>query len=60
MDKDYGLNCIDIPHRLVTSFIYELPFGEGRTFNPDGIVGAIARDWSVNGILTLSGVARLR
>jgi hypothetical protein len=54
MEKDYGLLAFDIPHRLVTSFIYELPFGEGRTFQPQGALGAIARDWSVNGILTLS------
>jgi hypothetical protein len=54
MDKDYGLLAFDIPHRFVTSFIYELPFGDGRTFNPEGFVGVLARDWSVNGILTLS------
>ena len=40
MDKDYGLLAFDIPHRLVTSFIYELP--------------GYAKGWSVNGILTLS------
>ena len=40
MDKDYGLLAFDIPHRLVTSFIYELP--------------SFMRGWSVNGILTLS------
>ena len=55
MEKDYGLLAFDIQHRLVTSFIYELPFGDGRTFQPAGALGAIARDWSVNGILTLSG-----
>jgi hypothetical protein len=44
MSRDYGLLAFDIPHRLVTSFIYELPFGD----NP------IGRGWSVNGILTLS------
>jgi hypothetical protein len=54
MDKDYGLLAFDIPHRLVTSFIYELPVGEGRRFNPGGVAGAIAGGWSVNGILTLS------
>ena len=36
MEKDYGLLAFDIPHRLVTSFIYELPFGDGRRFQPDG------------------------
>ncbi len=54
MDKDYGLLAFDIPQRLVTSFIYELPVGEGRRFNPAGVAGAIAGGWSVNGILTLS------
>jgi Carboxypeptidase regulatory-like domain/TonB dependent receptor-like, beta-barrel len=54
MEKDYGLLAFDIPQRLVTSFIYELPFGPGRKFEPDGVAGAIARGWSVNGILTLS------
>ncbi|HYB94723.1 MAG TPA: TonB-dependent receptor [Vicinamibacterales bacterium] len=43
MEKDYGRLAFDIPHRLVTSFIYQLPFEN-----------AFARDWSVNGILTLS------
>ncbi|MEO8678739.1 MAG: TonB-dependent receptor [Vicinamibacterales bacterium] len=54
MDKDYGLLAFDIPQRLVTSFIYELPFGPGRKFEPSGVAGAIANGWSVNGILTLS------
>lgn len=54
MEKDYGLLAFDIPHRLVTSFIYELPFGEGRSFDPGGVAGAIVSGWSVNGILTLS------
>lgn len=54
MEKDYGLLAFDIPHRLVTSFIYELPFGPGRRFATDGAAGAIFGGWSVNGILTLS------
>jgi hypothetical protein len=51
---DYGPLSIDIRKRLVTSFIYELPIGSGRAVQPKGVVGAIARDWNVNGILTLS------
>lgn len=54
MEKDYGLLAFDIPQRLVTSFIYELPFGLGRRFEPSGAAGAILGGWSVNGILTLS------
>lgn len=54
MAADYGPLPFDVPHRLVTSFIYELPFGPGRRVTTTGVLGAIARDWSVNGILTLS------
>jgi hypothetical protein len=54
MEKDYGLLAFDIPQRLVTSFIYELPFGPGRKFESGGALGAIVGGWSVNGILTLS------
>jgi Carboxypeptidase regulatory-like domain/TonB dependent receptor len=54
MAADYGPLPFDVPQRLVTSFIYELPWGVGRTFEPSGALGAIVRDWSVNGILTLS------
>jgi hypothetical protein len=50
MDKDYGPLAFDIPHRFVTSFIYELPAGRGRHFEPKGIAGAIVSDWVVNGI----------
>ena len=51
---DYGPLSIDIRKRFVTSFIYELPVGNGRAVQPRGIVGALARDWNVNGILTIS------
>ncbi|MEZ5284652.1 MAG: TonB-dependent receptor [Vicinamibacterales bacterium] len=54
MAADYGPLPFDVPHRLVTSFIYELPVGTGRAFEPSGVLGAITRDWSVNGILSLN------
>jgi hypothetical protein len=54
MGLDYGPLAFDIPHRFVTSFIYELPWGRGRRSQPDGVLGAITSDWVVNGILTLS------
>lgn len=53
-ERDYGPLPFDVPRRLVTSFIYELPVGADRPFNPGGVLGAIAGNWSVNGILTLS------
>ena len=53
-DRDYGPLAFDVPRRSVTSFIYELPVGGGRRFNPGGALGAIVSNWAVNGILTLS------
>jgi hypothetical protein len=54
ISKDYGPLPYDIPRQWTTSFIYELPVGSGRHFTPGGIVGALASNWSVNGILTLA------
>jgi len=51
---DYGPLSIDIRRRFVTSFIYELPIGSGRAKQPGGVVGALASNWNVNGILTIS------
>ncbi len=54
VSSEYGRADFDIPKRFTLSFIYELPFGQGRSNELDGIGGAILNDWSVNGILTLS------
>jgi hypothetical protein len=54
MGRDYGPLAFDIPHRFVTSFIYELPWGRGRRLQPGGALGVVASDWVVNGILSLN------
>jgi hypothetical protein len=54
MARDYGPLAFDVPHRLVTSFIYELPWGRGRRSQPAGALGVLANDWVVNGILSLN------
>ena len=40
----------DVPHRVTTSVVYELPFGKGRTFasNAGGWVNGLIGGWSVN------------
>ena len=43
----------DVRHVFVQSYIYELPFGKGKSFANSGLVAAIAGGWQVNGILTL-------
>jgi hypothetical protein len=47
------LSTGDIPNVFVTSFTYELPFGRGKQFNPERVVGAIVRDWELSGVVTL-------
>ena len=53
IETDYGPLAFDVPKRFVASFIYELPWGGGRRFEPSGVLGAVASDWNVNGIVTL-------
>jgi hypothetical protein len=45
----------DIPHRLVLSALFEVPFGRGRRFGASApaIVDAIAGGWQINGIVTV-------
>jgi hypothetical protein len=51
---DRGLSTIDIAHRFVISYLYELPFGKGRKFgaNAPGLLDAIIGGWQFNGIST--------
>jgi hypothetical protein len=45
----------DIPHRIVMSALYELPFGRGRRFGSrtNAWLDAIAGGWQINGIVTV-------
>lgn len=48
-----GLSDYDVPHRLVVSSVFDLPFGKGRKYqlsNP--VAAAIAAGWQLTGILT--------
>jgi hypothetical protein len=41
----------DVPHALVLSYVYELPFGPGKRFiNKGGAVGKVIGGWQVSGI----------
>jgi hypothetical protein len=50
--SDRSISSQDITHRLVTSFVYDLPFGRGRTFGRDlnGPANWILGGWQFNGI----------
>ena len=51
LERDYSTG--DIPHVLVTSAVWDLPFGPDRRITPSGIVGALVNDWTLSGVLTL-------
>ena len=52
--RDHGLSDFDVDHRLVGSFVYNLPFGQGEKFAGEstGVKNAIVGGWQVNGIYT--------
>lgn len=50
-----SIEPIDISRRLVTSFVYELPFGKGRRFLTNGVASAILGGWQLNGIYEARG-----
>ncbi len=48
---DKGLSDFDVRHRVVTSFLYELPFFKKQP----GAMRTLLGGWQINGILTLQG-----
>ena len=50
-DRDYSTG--DIPHYFGASIVWDLPIGAGRATNPGGVLGALARDWTVASVMTL-------
>jgi hypothetical protein len=55
LERDYSTG--DIPHVLVASAVWDLPFGTSRPRSASGVVGALVNDWTITGVLTLqSGV----
>jgi hypothetical protein len=51
LERDYSTG--DIPHVFVASAVWEIPVGRGRAHQLTGIVGALANDWALSGIVTL-------
>ncbi len=48
---DRGLAPQDIRHRLVLSYIYQIPFGRGRPYlNQSRLADAVLGEWQINGI----------
>ena len=43
------LSLSDLPHRFVASYLYELPFGEGKKFGKSGLLKHLAGGWQLGG-----------
>ncbi len=46
-----SISAADVNRRLVTNFVWELPFGRGKRFLSHGIGGMILGNWQASGIL---------
>ncbi len=53
---EYGNSDFDVRHRFVISYIYQLPFGNGKRFGGDatGLKNQIIGNWQIAGITTAS------
>ncbi|MGH9661435.1 MAG: carboxypeptidase regulatory-like domain-containing protein [Bryobacteraceae bacterium] len=61
-DPDYSrtIEPNDIPRRLVLSYIYDLPFGKGKRFGSQGLLGNIIGNWQIGGITVFQSGTPLR
>lgn len=51
---DKSLSALDIAHRLVFNYQYELPFGKGKALlNRGGWVNQVLGGWNINGVTTM-------
>ena len=53
LKNEKGVGALDVPHVFVSSFGYELPFGQGkRMLSGKGALNYIFGGWQINGIFT--------
>ena len=53
-NQNYGNADFDVRQRFVFSYVYDLPFGRGRTFakNSSGVVNQIVGNWQMTGVFS--------
>jgi hypothetical protein len=52
---DKGHSSFDVPHRLVFSYVWELPFGKGKRFGGGGpMLDKVVGGWQFSGINSFS------
>lgn len=47
-----AVSALDIPHRFVAGYTWELPFGAGRQFVKEGWASKLVGGWQIEGITT--------
>ncbi len=54
LEADYGTSAYDEPFNNTTSFVYQLPFGQGQKWMGDanGAVRGAGGGWTISGIIT--------
>lgn len=50
--SEYGQSDFDVRHRFVMNWVWELPFGRGRSYLREGFVGTFLEGWQISGIAT--------
>ena len=53
MKAERGISLANIPTRLVIAGIYDLPFGQGRTFLQKGLPSMLLGGWQMGGIFSI-------
>jgi outer membrane receptor protein involved in Fe transport len=53
LNEERGNSDYDIRHRFVLNYIYEMPFGKGKGFLSNGVIGKIFEGWQFSGIATV-------
>jgi hypothetical protein len=56
LKAERSLASFDVPHRLILSYILELPFGRGRRYltNATGVAGNLVSGWTTSGASTFA------
>jgi outer membrane receptor protein involved in Fe transport len=54
MSGERGLSQFNVGRRFVGSYLYELPFGQGKSLLSQGVISRIVGGWQLSGIFTLA------
>ncbi|HVW87688.1 MAG TPA: TonB-dependent receptor [Bryobacteraceae bacterium] len=55
--QERAVSGFDVAHRLIVSYVYDLPFGKGKQFlaGVHGVTDKLVSGWGINGISTFQG-----